>query len=195
MQRINNKGSRSVPVLPVLYQINRAPALAAALRQAPGLTKSLCIKGNLPIYSMYSLYGFCTIVKKVLQIFEAGRRKQPPATPARLLTFVFLRCIVKPTSRKSVDADKPAEPRPAERAARTARYGAASGLGPHPALPPQSAGANPRRAGPLQPPLSGAAFLDALPNPGGTVEPFASPRKTGGVERFLFSTNKTRRFP
>ena len=63
MQRINNKGSRSVPVLPVLYQINRAPALAAALRQAPGLTKSLCIKGNLPIYSMYSLYGFCTIFK------------------------------------------------------------------------------------------------------------------------------------
>src|SRR5699024_6264081 len=108
--------------------------------------------------------GFVPLSRKCYKFLKRGGRKQPPATPARLLTFVFLRCIVKPTSRKSVDADKPAEPRPAERAARTARYGAASGLGPHPALPPQSAGANPRRAGPLQPPLSGAAFLDALPN-------------------------------
>ena len=89
MQRINNKGSRSVPVLPVLYQINRAPALAAALRQAPGLTKSLCIKGNLPIYSMYSLYGFCTIVKKVLQIFEAGRAKTAARNPRQALDFRF----------------------------------------------------------------------------------------------------------
>ena len=46
MQRINNKGSRSVPVLPVLYQINRAPALAAALRQGPWLNKKLVHKGE-----------------------------------------------------------------------------------------------------------------------------------------------------